>query len=146
MENKHLFCIHVHLCNHKIIINGGLVLTRRWALTRKITVITSKWMLDKYDWTKDARSLWKYRIAGNFRGVKYSRFSRIKPDPRKFYPRILEIWVGKRGLGTRLRRDRVYTRHRTDPPRPRRKNSEQTDDILRGTWPTVTPALAIATA
>ena len=27
-----------------------------------------------------------YRIARNFRGLKFSRFSRINDKPRKFYP------------------------------------------------------------
>ena len=27
-----------------------------------------------------------YRIARNFRGLKFSRFSRINDEPRKFYP------------------------------------------------------------
>ena len=29
----------------------------------------------------------KYRIARNFQGVKFSLFSRIFDEPRKFYPR-----------------------------------------------------------
>ena len=34
-----------------------------------------------------------YRIARNFRGLKFSRFSRINDEPRKFYPPKFYLWL-----------------------------------------------------
>ncbi len=38
-------------------------------------------------------------MAGNFRGEKVSWFSRIEPDPRKFYPRIYRCLSAKAWSG-----------------------------------------------
>ena len=67
---------------------------------------------------------WYYRIAGNFRGIQFSRFSRLSGEPRKLNPRNK-----RRSRDTcerEINRGRGHFNHRSERDRLQRWSTNST--------------------